>query len=337
VTEGEVVRRAREIAEDLLFPRALETDARDKVPKESLDALASAGLYGVVGPAEAGGAGADFDTFLQVIEVLAGGCLSTAFVWIQHHGVLRAAASSGTPGLRDRWLRLLCSGEVRAGIALAGFLSGPARITARRAEGRWTFTGTAPWVTGWGLIDVLQIAGRDADDNVVFALVDARPAPGLAIDPPLDMVALRSTVTSALHLRDLRVPDERVTGIQPLAERRQQDHLTLRTHAALALGVAARCVGMLGETPLEAELGTLRARLASAEPHDVPAAKAAAAELAYRAAASLVVATGSRALVRSEHAQRLSREALFLLVFGSRPAIRGELLGLLAHGRGPAT
>ena len=336
MAEPESVSRARAIADDLLFPRALDTDASGVVPRENLDALAAAGLYGVIGPLEAGGLGADFGTFLEVVEILSGGCLSSAFIWVQHHGVLRAVASSSTPGLRERWLAPLCSGEIRAGIALAGLLSGPARITARRSDGSWILSGTAPWVTGWGRMDIIQVAGRDEDDNVVSVLVDARPAPGFEFDPPLELVALSSTATSAAHLRDLRVPDDRVISVQPLAERQQQDHNTLRVHAALAFGVAARCIRMIGETPLETELASVRLRLEQAEPREVPAAKAAASELAHRAAATLVVATGSRSLIRTEHAQRLAREALFLLVFGSRPTIKSALLGSLAATPAPS-
>jgi hypothetical protein len=43
------------------------------------------------------------------------------------------------------------------------------------------------------------------------------------------------------------------------------------------------------------------------------------------------VTTGSRAVLAGEHAQRLVREATFLLVFGSRPAIRSALLPLVRH------
>lgn len=328
----DLIVQAAQIADDLLFPRALETDRSDVVPRENLDAFASAGLYGIVGPVEEGGLDADFSTFLRVVETLAGGCLSTAFIWIQHHGVLRAATTSSTPGLRERWLGPLCRGEIRAGIALAGLLAGPARVAALRTDRGWTFTGTAPWVTGWGRIDVIQVAGLDGADNVVFGLVDARPGAGLEIDPPLDLVALRSTVTSATHFRDLHVPDDRVTGVQPLAERQQQDHNTLRVHAALALGVASRCVRMLGKTPLRDEIDSLHVQVERAKPDEMPTVKAAAAELAHRAAAALVVTTGSRSLIHSEHAQRLAREAMFLLVFGSRPAIQTELLRSLSHG-----
>jgi Acyl-CoA dehydrogenase, C-terminal domain len=58
-------------------------------------------------------------------------------------------------------------------------------------------------------------------------------------------------------------------------------------------------------------------------------ARAAAADLAVRAAAALVVAAGSRSVLTDSPAQRLAREALFLLVLGSRPAIKENLTKLL--------
>jgi hypothetical protein len=59
-----------------------------------------------------------------------------------------------------------------------------------------------------------------------------------------------------------------------------------------------------------------------------------------RAAAALVVAHGATAILASQDAQRLAREALFLLVFGSRPTIKQALTGLLTghspHAEGAA-
>jgi hypothetical protein len=48
--------------------------------------------------------------------------------------------------------------------------------------------------------------------------------------------------------------------------------------------------------------------------------------LAVRAATALAVNTGSSASVAGEQAPRLMREAMFLLVFASRPGIRAALL-----------
>lgn len=61
--------------------------------------------------------------------------------------------------------------------------------------------------------------------------------------------------------------------------------------------------------------------------------RAALPELAVRAATALVVSSGSRSILAGEHPQRLAREALFLLVFGSRPLVKTGLLNRLGARR----
>jgi len=63
--------------------------------------------------------------------------------------------------------------------------------------------------------------------------------------------------------------------------------------------------------------------------------RAASGELAMRAASALAVATGSRSLVSTEHAQRLVREALFGLVYALRPGSRQALLERLGAAPPP--
>ena len=93
----------------MLFPEAMEVDAADSVPAAHLDRLAAAGLYGAAAPRDAGGLDLDPVTMGLVVEALAGGCLATAFVWLQHHGLVRNLAS-GPPALRDEWLGTLARG-----------------------------------------------------------------------------------------------------------------------------------------------------------------------------------------------------------------------------------
>ncbi|WP_395728636.1 hypothetical protein [Nakamurella sp.] len=62
----------------------------------------------------------------------------------------------------------------------------------------------------------------------------------------------------------------------------------------------------------------------------MPDARATSSLLAARAAARLVVHTGSRSVLADQHAGRLYRESGFLLVFGLRPAIKDAMLQRLA-------
>jgi alkylation response protein AidB-like acyl-CoA dehydrogenase len=333
----DAVARARLLAEELLFPSAAQVDATGVVPRSQLDALAAAGLYGLTGPADTGGLAADPATVAAVIEELAAGDLATTFIWLQHLGVVGALVD-GPPGLRTAFLADLCAGRRRGGVALqAALRPGPAAVRVRADGAHLVLDGAVPWVTGWGHVDLVLVAARDAADDVAFVLVDAEAAPTLTAVPQR-MVAVTASATVELRLTAHRVPAERLVRRVPLAEIRAGDAAGLRPNGSLALGLAARCARLLGPSPLgpsplDGDLAQVRARLDGAGPDDLPAARAAAAALAHRAAGVLVAVTGSSAVLAGAHAERLARAALFLLVFGSRPAIRTALVAELGGGR----
>ncbi len=330
-----------EIAEGVLFPAAMDVDAADRVPAGHLDTLAAAGLYGLAGPLTAGGQDTDLATFCTVIEIMASGCLATTFVWLQHHSTVRALAVSANDALRAGWLAALCAGEQRAGIALGGARPGPPLLRARPVQGGYLLDGTAPWVTGWDLIDVVHTLARDESGNLVAALLPARAGPGLAVSH-LSLVAVNASRTVELSFTEYFVPSSLVTGVTPYAAWLARDAAGLRANGSLALGVAARCARLAAavrgpDAAVDAGLTAVRDALDSAGSAGMAVARAAAAEFAFRAAGILVVSAGSRSIVAGQHPQRLAREALFLLVFGSRPAIRDHLAGLLTAHRPAAS
>ena len=122
-----------------------------------------------------------------------------------------------------------------------------------------------------------------------------------------------------------------VVGTQPYGEWRAQDGSFLRANGSFALGVAGRCLRLMGTPALDAGLEACRAALDGSPPEAMPAARARASEFALCAAAALVVQQGARAVVAGQPAARLLREATFLLVFGSRAPIREALLERLGH------
>jgi alkylation response protein AidB-like acyl-CoA dehydrogenase len=334
---ADVADRARELADGLLFPSAMAVDAADRVPAGHLDALASAGLYGIAGPVPAGGLDCDLPTTCAVIEIMAGACLATTFVWIQHHSTVRALAVSRNEQLRAAWLPGLCRGSARAGIALGGARPGPPLLTARPVPGGYVFDGSAPWVTGWSLVDVIQVLARDESGNLVAALLPARESATLSA-ARLHLAAVHASCTVELRFASHFVPGELVSGIMPHAAWLARDSAGLRPNGSLALGLAARCIALTSPrasqtaSALAAELAARRAQLDAAGPDELPAGRAAAAELAYRSAGTLAVAAGSQSVLAGQHPQRLVREALFLLVFGSRPAIKSDLTDLVSRG-----
>jgi hypothetical protein len=138
---------------------------------------------------------------------------------------------------------------------------------------------------------------------------------------------LDATATVRMSFDGLAVPGDRLTGRNPAGGATPAE--VLRLHAALALGVASRCCRLLGPTALDDELAACRTELDRLDPATIFGARAAAGELAVRAAAALAVAQGSRSLLVADHAQRLAREALFTLVYALRPESKDALLGRL--------
>jgi len=333
VRRPDLVAVAGELAEQVLFPASLSTDASVLLPAALLDALAAAGLYGLSTPASLGGADADPATVGAVVEVLASGCLTTTFVWLQHLSASATVARAEGPAHTD-WAGALARGERRAGVAFAHLRRpDPPTLTARPDGDDWVLDGVAPWLTGWGRIDVAVVGARHGDE-VVWLLVDPVGGPTLHADV-LPLAALGASGTVTLRCDGHRVTGRRMAVTERLTDWQARDGLGLRTNGSLALGVTRRCVDLLGHPALGAELDLARVALDGATIDTVAEARAAACTLAVRAAAAVVAAAGGRGVGRDHHGQRLAREAMFLLVQGQTPAIRRHLLTGLTKGWPP--
>lgn len=331
---------AYRIADEVLYPAAPEVDATGVIPASHWTALADAGLFGIAAPVADGGPGLDLTQVLEIQEVLASGCMSTAFTWLQHHGVVIALAGSTNAPLREQYLHACIDGRVRAGVAYAGVVPTPPRMTATRADGGWIIDGYAPFVSGWGIVDILQISARDtATDDVLAAIVELNtPLPQISATP-MNLTAGNATRTAFLRVDGLRVDDAAIVTRTSLDEFFAGQNIGLRINGTLPFGTLRRVTALLdrAEQPHAAralrERGSqIRTRLDESLT-DTPAlldARADAASLAVDAAATLVAAVGGGALLCGTDAERLARESMFTLVAASRPQVKDLLVERLS-------
>ncbi|MFI5685152.1 acyl-CoA dehydrogenase family protein [Streptomyces sp. NPDC051636] len=340
-----LVVRARLLADELLAPNAERVD-QEEVPASHIEAIRRSGLLGVSAPKEYGGAEAPAGVARETAEILAGACCSTWFVVTQHHTPVKLLASSDQP-VRERLLRPLASGELLAGIAFAHVRAFP-RVPVRAVpeRGGWRFDGVVPWYTGWGLNDMMLLAGVTDAAEVVFAFGEAREQPGLRPSPPMRLAALTAARTVSLRLDGMWLPGEAVVLRTP------QDRFALvdrprNTNASPAVfGVAYAALALLDEVPdaadaaraLRTRLDEVRGQAYALWDHPVPherieerlALKTRAFDLMRAATTAAIVAGGGRSLDRASRAQRLAREAMFLLVQGQTSEVRRAHLDHLA-------
>ena len=356
------VRAVRRIARDVLAPHAPAADdpARGVDPAH-LALLSEAGQLAVTVPAEEGGLGGDVRVGIETVERLSGACGATWFVVTQHQ--MPQAVARGTLGLGDRWTAGpaverhragLSSGRTRAGIAVAHLRHpGPAAVRAEPDGAGWRLSGTSDWCTGWGLIDVVMIAGTVPDDRVVLALVPARDAPGLRPGAPLRLSVMGGTRTVPLTMDGFEVrPDDVLAVVDGPAWRAADDARTANAMPA-AVGLLRRVVvalAALGEERDRPEavhtalhLGSHGAAL-RARAHglllDVPAGERTAerttlrgelAALTVRAAHALIAARSGSAMLADSPEQRWAREAAFHLVQAQTTAVRAAQLAAFAR------
>jgi alkylation response protein AidB-like acyl-CoA dehydrogenase len=321
---ADLVGRVKELSAEF-FADAAEVDLARIVPAAHISALASAGLYGIFAPVPAGGLGLGYEAACAIVEELASSCLASTFVWVQHFRFLEAMVDPSTPAdLRSTFLAPAVRGDVKAGVALTGLLPGPARLSARPAPGGWLLEGEAPWVSGWGVVDLVFVVARGPDETVVSLLLDGCPQPGLTVEP-VRLSAANASATVRLVFAGAFVAEDRVVRLEPYEVARRTSE-RLRLNGSFALGVAGRSCALLGPSPLDEELNARRAGLDGADDEAMPLARARASELAVRAAHALAVHRGARSAIAGDVAERLTREAAFLLVFGSRAGIKDGLL-----------
>jgi alkylation response protein AidB-like acyl-CoA dehydrogenase len=338
-----LVHLAREIADTVLFPSALDVDRTGVIPDTHWRVLADAGLFGIAAPAELGGPGLEFQEITEILEVMAGGCLATAFTWIQHHGALASLAASANTSLRDEFVPALTAGRIRAGVAFAGAVPIPPRMRAERVEGGWRLAGHAPFVSGWGVIDVLQVSAVDVDTgDIVAGLVAAEAAPGITAVTSQDLFVADATRTVSLDVDGLVMPDERIVGRVTRAEFMANQNFGARLNGTLPIGVVRRCAGLLSDADrrgeaeaILADAQAIRERLDAGlgDSALLLEARAEGAELAVRAASTLVANDGGAAILRSSPAQLLARNAIFTLVAASRPELKHSLVQRFSHRR----
>jgi alkylation response protein AidB-like acyl-CoA dehydrogenase len=331
-----LVARAHEIADTVLFPEAVEVDRTSLIPEGHWQTLADAGLYGIAVPAERGGPGLDLADIIEILEVVASGCLATAFTWMQHHGVMAALSASTNTSLGASILPGAAVGRPRCGVAFAGAVPVPPRMRAERVQGGWRLSGHAPFVSGWGIIELVQISAGDTESgDIIAGIVPAEAQSGITTVTAQSLFVADATRTVSLDVDGLVIGDDRIVNRVSRADFMANQNFASRLNGTLPLGIARRSAALLdaaGEVDAAAsirrEADGVRERLDAGlgDSTVLLAARTDGAELALRASAVLIASAGGSGILTSSVAQLLAREAMFTLVAASRPELKRSLV-----------
>ena len=372
--EAAILATARQLGETVLGPKAQQTDQGPGPDREIFRALADAGLLGIALPHRFGGLDASGATQREYSEILASYCGVTAFTQAQHHGSSRMIANGPNEALKNRVVPDLAAGRSLCAISFAHLRRpGPPILRAESvadANGEkvgFRLHGTAPWVTGWGLMNQVVMGATLPDGRFVYVwsparreeypelFADAAPPNGdwgtLTASEPIRLAAMNASATVELKCDGWFVPQSHWLAESDRETLARNDRNGVLGATALPMGGAAGSVRLLCQTAEKRNLPAIR-RAASAfreewselkeeivegsgrgsEPDFFERAvglRSRCVTFASRAALAAVTASSGGAIPFAHPAQRLLREAMFYTVQAQTQEVMDATLSLI--------
>jgi alkylation response protein AidB-like acyl-CoA dehydrogenase len=262
---------AARFADEVVAPRAAEWDREHRFPREVFAQMGELGLVGTCIPEAHGGAGADFLSYVLVMEQISRGDAGLGVTLAVQVGAgALPILAHGSAEQIDRFVPPLARGEELGAFALTepGSGSDAAALKTRAAGGR--LTGSKQFVTSGSHADTLIVFARDpertrdgspgsgpAGEAGISAFLARGDAPGLRVLGEENKLGLHSSSTAALSFDD--------TPAEPLGEPGAGMRIALSTLDGGRISIAAQAVG-IAQAALEVATAYARERQAFGGP-----------------------------------------------------------------------
>jgi alkylation response protein AidB-like acyl-CoA dehydrogenase len=244
--QREIQALARDFGRAEIVPHAAEWDREHRFPRELFGKLAELGLMGVCVPQEYGGAGADFLSYMLVLEELSRADAGVGVTVAVHTSAATLPILTfGTEEQKARFVPPLARGEHLGAFALteaeAGSDAGAVRTKAEATDVGWTITGAKQWITN----------GRYAGTLILFARTDQETAGARGVSAFIldaehvritrdeEKLGLNSSVTNDIVVEGAAVGRDRL-----LHEENRGFRVAMTTLDGGRIGIGAQALGI---------------------------------------------------------------------------------------------
>lgn len=229
--QRELLAKAHALGRDRFAPRAAQWDREASFPFANYDDLREAGFLKLCVPAEHGGLGADFPTYMMVAAEIGRFCGATALTWNMHicSTMWTGVLADGIP-MDDtqrvehatrrqlHFRRIVQEGALYAqpfseGTAAAAGRA-PFGTTARKIDGGWLINGRKIWASlsgaadYYGVLCTEEVEGKDPDPRDTLYISVPATSEGFSISGEWDPLGMRGTVSRNLAFKDVFVSDD---------------------------------------------------------------------------------------------------------------------------------
>ncbi len=202
----------REYCQDKLMPRVIEANRHEKFHREIMNEMGALGMLGSTLPEKYGCAATNYVTYGLVareVESVDSGYRSAMSV--QSSLVMHPIYAYGTEEQRQKYLPKLASGEWVGCFGLTepdyGSDPGGMKTRATKVPGGFKLNGSKMWITNSPIADVAVVWAKN-DEGVIRGFIVERSMKGFETPKIEGKFSLRASVTGAIMLGDVFVPEE---------------------------------------------------------------------------------------------------------------------------------
>lgn len=238
-------------------PIAAELDETSTFPMENARKMGMLGMFGIVIPKEYGGAGADYISYIVVVEELSRICAS--------HGGIVAAVNSlvcwplfeyGTEKQKQKYLRPIAEGRELGAFALTEPEAGSDAINQQTVAtdmgDHFVLNGVKHFISGGDVADTVIVIAKVCRPGRrrghIGAFIVPKNTPGFSVGHKENKMGIRASGTTELILEDVVVSRENVLG-----DIREGFRIAMATLDGGRISVAAQALG-IGQGALDQAL-----------------------------------------------------------------------------------
>jgi alkylation response protein AidB-like acyl-CoA dehydrogenase len=244
--QREIQALARDIARAEIEPHAGEWDREHRFPRDLYPKLAELGLLGVCVPQEYGGAGADFLSYILVLEELSRADAGVGVTVAVHtSAVTLPILMFGTDEQRARFVPPLARGELIGAFALteadAGSDAGSLRASATPHGYGWRLSGAKQFISTAEYAGTFLFFARTDRETPGAGGVSAfiLDADHVRVTGREEKLGLNSSVTNSIVVEDASVGRDRL-----LHEENDGFRVAMATLDGGRIGIAAQALGI---------------------------------------------------------------------------------------------
>jgi len=261
-TREELKERARDVATELVAPRAADIDAQGDIPRDLVEVFAEEGFLSVMLPEQYSGMNGSITCLCTVVEEIARVCGSSSLLILSHAVGTMPIVVGGSIGQKRRYYESLSQEAKLMGIALtepdAGSDAASLRTKATLQGDYYILNGRKCFITNGGIADFYSLfATSDPQQRIggITAFVVEKDTEGFSIGKKENKMGMRGSSTTELILENAKVPKGNLLGFEGRGWR-----IAMRTLNMSRPAIGAQAVG-IAQGALDCTLDFARERI----------------------------------------------------------------------------